>query len=196
VEDEPGDITLAGQCEQGNVLAFEKVFERYSDRLIRIAKSRISERLASRIEAEDVVQSVFRSFFGRVQAKRFTFQEENDLWRLLVSITLNKLRNKVDWHTAAKRDVGLEQRMDGGSSLPSAYDVDGVNPSPEAVVMFIDLLEHFMTSLRDTDRKVLELRLQGMTQEEIANEIGCTERTVRRVLERIRIVAEEHGLRG
>ena len=192
--DEPGDKTLADQCQKGDQQAFEAVFDRYSDRLIRVARSRISERLASRIEAEDVVQSVFRSFFGRVQENRFTFTEESDLWRLLVAITLNKLRNKVDWHTAAKRDVGMEQRISPTESRPSAFDIDGETPSPEAVVMFIDMLEHFMSALRETDRKVLEFRLHGLTQEEIAAEIGCTERTVRRILERIRHVAEERGL--
>lgn len=192
---EHGDKTLAEQCELGNEQAFEQVFARYSERLIRIARSRISERLSARIEAEDVVQSVFRSFFGRIREHRFTFNEESDLWRLLVSITLNKLRNKVDWHTAAKRDVAMEQRMNAGSSsMPSAFDLDGETPSPEAVVMFIDLLENFMSQLRDTDRRVLELRLQGLTQEEIASEVGCTERTVRRILERIRTVAGEHGI--
>jgi RNA polymerase sigma factor (sigma-70 family) len=194
--EEPGDRTLANQCQDGDEHAFGMIYERYGERLIRLARSRISERLAARIEAEDVVQSVFRTFFGRVQQHRFVFEEENDLWKLLVGITMNKLRNKVDWHTAAKRDVGAERSLDGGrSSLPSAFDADGESPSPEAVVAFIDLLEHFMCELRDADRKVLELRLQDLTQDEIAKEVGCTERTVRRVLERIRKIAEEQGIR-
>lgn len=193
--DERGDRTLANQCSQGNEQAFGIIYERYGSKLVNLARSRISERLSARIEPEDVVQSVFRTFFGRVQQQRFTFEGENDLWKLLVSMTMNKLRNKVDWHTAAKRDVGAERSMEGNSSLPSAYDVDGESPSPSAVVAFIDLLQHFMVSLRDGDRKILELRLQDLTQQEIAEQTGCTERTVRRVLERIRKVAEEQGMR-
>lgn len=193
--DEPGDRTLANQCQDGDEAAFGKIFERYADKLCRLARSRISERLSARIEAEDVVQSVFRTFFGRVQQHRFTFKEQDDLWKLLVSMTLNKLRNKVDFHTAAKRDVGAEKPMAGSTTSPSAFDVDGETPSPEAVVAFVDLLEHFMNELRDNDRKILELKLQDLTQEEIAAEVGCTERTVRRVLDRIRKVAEESGMR-
>ena len=37
-----------------------------------------------------------------------------------------------------------------------------------------------MDSLRDSDRQILQLRLSGLTQDEIAQEVGCTERTVRR----------------
>ncbi|QDU60926.1 RNA polymerase sigma factor [Planctomycetes bacterium Pan216] len=190
-----GDRTLAEQCRVGDEDAFSEIYQRYARKLINLARSRISERLSARIEAEDVVQSVFRTFFGRVQENRFHFEQENDLWKLLVSMTMNKLRNKVDWHTAAKRDVGAERRMDGNSSLPSAFAPDGETPSPSAVVAFLDLLEHFLSGLREQDRKILELRLQDLTQQEIADQIGCTERTVRRVLERIRGVAEEQGVR-
>lgn len=194
-DSEPGDQTLAEQCEEGNERAFEAIFERYGDRLVKLASKRISERLAGRIEAEDVVQSVFRTFFGRVQDHRFTFQNADDLWKLLVSMTLNKLRNKVDFHTAGKRDVGAEQPLAGNSSNPSAFDPSGNDPSPEAVVAFLDLLENFMQDLREGDRRILELRLQGWTQEEVAREVGCTERTVRRTLDRVREIAEGKKIR-
>ncbi|MBY0586703.1 sigma-70 family RNA polymerase sigma factor [bacterium] len=194
-ESEPGDKTLADQCQDGSERAFEAIFVRYSDRLVRLASKRISEKLAGRIEAEDVVQSVFRTFFGRAQDHRFTFEHADDLWKLLVSMTLNKLRNKVDFHTAAKRDVGVEKPMTGPSINPSAFDPSGDAPSPEAVVAFLDLLENFMGDLREGDRRILELRLQGMTQDEVAREVGCTERTVRRTLERIKSVAEGKQIR-
>lgn len=193
---ERGDRTLAQLAQAGDTKAFEKIFERYAERLIRLAKLRISERLASRIEAEDVVQSVFRTFFGRVRNRRFRFQEESDLWKLLVSMTLNKLRNKVDWHTAAKRDVRTETPIDRSRvRVPSAFDKDGESPSPSAVIAFIDLLEDFLGRLREGDRRILEMRLDGYSQEEIAKSLGCTERTVRRVLERVRQLADERGVR-
>jgi RNA polymerase sigma-70 factor (ECF subfamily) len=194
-DSEPGDKTLAQQCQEGSEQAFEAIFFRYSDRLVRLASKRISEKLAGRIEAEDVVQSVFRTFFGRAQDHRFTFENADDLWKLLVSMTLNKLRNKVDFHTAAKRDVSQEKQLAGSKSTPSAFDHSGDEPSPEAVVAFLDLLENFMSQLREGDRRILELRLQGMTQDEVAREVGCTERTVRRTLERIKGIAEGQQIR-
>ncbi len=52
-----------------------------------------------------------------------------------------------------------------------------------------------MNELREGDRRILELRLQGMTQDEVAREVGCTERTVRRTLDRIKSVAEGKQIR-
>jgi RNA polymerase sigma factor (sigma-70 family) len=47
-----------------------------------------------------------------------------------------------------------------------------------------------MTDLDPSDRKVLELRLQDLSSDEIAAKLGCSDRTVRRALERIRTVVE------
>jgi RNA polymerase sigma factor (sigma-70 family) len=85
--------------------------------------------------------------------------------------------------------------MAATNSNPSAFDPSGDEPSPEAVVAFLDLLEHFMGDLRENDRRVLEMRLQGWTQDEIARELDCTERTVRRTLDRIRSLAEDQNIR-
>jgi RNA polymerase sigma factor (sigma-70 family) len=52
-----------------------------------------------------------------------------------------------------------------------------------------------MGDLRENDRRVLEMRLQGWTQDEIARELDCTERTVRRTLDRIRSLAEDQNIR-
>lgn len=194
--EESDNLNLAARAQQGEEAAFAEIFRRFADRLVRLARSRISERLAARIEAEDVVQSVFRTFFAHAREAEFTFNAENDLWKLLVAMTLNKLRNKVDWHTAAKRDVGAEQPLETPTDdRPNAFDLDGETPSPAAVVAFLDLLEHFLSRLRPQERRILELRMQDFTQDEIARQVGCTERTVRRVLERIRQQAEVQGVR-
>ncbi|MFL5340614.1 MAG: sigma factor-like helix-turn-helix DNA-binding protein, partial [Gemmataceae bacterium] len=67
-------------------------------------------------------------------------------------------------------------------------------PSPDEQVMFIDQLEHFMGQLSEADRSILELRLQGYSTEEIAKKLNSYDRKIRRVLERIRDVAEHEGL--
>ena len=50
---------------QGNLEAEQLLVNRFSRRLVRLAATRISEVFNSKIEPEDVVQSVFKSFFAR-----------------------------------------------------------------------------------------------------------------------------------
>ena len=52
--------------------------------------------------------------------------------------------------------------------------------------MLAETLEHLMCSQTERDRRILELRLQGETVVETAAQVGCSENTVGRVLERAR----------
>ena len=61
--------------------------------------------LGQRVDAEDVVQSAMLSFFVRASSDAYVLDRAGDLWRLLTTITLNKLRRQVEVHTAAKRAV-------------------------------------------------------------------------------------------
>ena len=58
-------------------------------------------------------------------------------------------------------------------------------PSPEEAAIFADSFEHLLASLTEEERRVVELRLEDHTQDEIARELACSERTVRRMLMRI-----------
>src|SRR5258708_34866002 len=73
-----------------------------------LARGRISQRLASRVDPEDIVQSVFRTFFVRLKDGRFVFAEQEDLCKLLMRITLHKTLRQVAFHKAAKRDPSME----------------------------------------------------------------------------------------
>ena len=67
-------------------------------------------------------------------------------------------------------------------------------PSPETTVAFVDELEHFLKELRPEERQILELRFQGHDNEEVAAQLGVSDRKVRRVIERVRGLAEQAGL--
>src|SRR5947207_198270 len=68
--------------------AANAMFRRYADKLEALARSRLSKSLASRIDADDVVQSAYRSFFRIAGKGNVELLESGDLWRLLVRITL------------------------------------------------------------------------------------------------------------
>ncbi len=169
----------------GNQDAARQLFERYVDRLVALARRRISPRLASRVDPEDVVQSVFRTFFGRLKEGQFHIEEQNDLCKLLMRITVHKALRQVEFHTAGKRDPGQEAPQ-GDLSQERLMGVLDREPAPEAVVAFVDELEHFLGQLGPQERQVVELRLQGLSNEEVAAQLGFSDRKVRRILEWVR----------
>jgi RNA polymerase sigma-70 factor (ECF subfamily) len=178
---------------KGDEGAARQIVERYLERLLLIARRRISQRLASRVDAEDIVQSVFRTFFHRVKDGQFVFKEEDDLCKLLVRITLHKTLRRIAFHKAAKRDPSqeTEQGEHHRERLLAVFDEE---PSPEAKVAFMDQLDHFLGQLRPEERLILEMRLQGFSNDEIAKSLGIYDRKIRRVIEHVRAIAEREGL--
>jgi len=184
---------LIERCQRGSQDAAREVFETYVDRLVPLARRRLSQRLAGRVDPEDIVQSVFRTFFSRLKKQKFKFSDQDDLFRLLVRITVHKTLRQVAYHRAAKRNTNVELPQ-SDDSREALLQVLAKEPTPEATVMFLDQLEHFLGQLQPIDRQILELRLQGYSTEEIAKETGSYDRKVRRVLERIRDIAEHEGI--
>jgi RNA polymerase sigma-70 factor (ECF subfamily) len=185
----PDERVLLDLLRKGDEEAARKLFNAYAERLLSLARWRISQRMARRVDPEDIVQSVFRTFFTRVKSGHLTFEEQDDLSKLLVSITVRKTLRQIAFHRAAKRDPAMEVAQDD-SSAQSLPDVESVEPSPEAEVVFVDLLEHFLARLEPRDRQILELRLQGYRTAEIAEKLNILDRTVRRTFEQIRAAAE------
>jgi eukaryotic-like serine/threonine-protein kinase len=180
-------IELIQQFQAGDENSAAVLFERYLARLTALARVRLSQKLAQRVDADDVVMSAWRSFFVGARNAQFSILDAGDLWSLLVKITLRKLYRQADRHTAAIRSVDREV---GGLDvdIPLAELTDG--PTPEAIVEASDLLEAVMKQLPDSHRSALELRLQGSSFDEIAEELGSHERTVRRWFEHIRELFE------
>jgi RNA polymerase sigma-70 factor (ECF subfamily) len=183
--------TLLTLLRRGDEQAAQQVFDVYVNRLLKLARNRISQRLIRRVDPEDIVQSVFRTFFRRVKAGQLRIVEEDDLGRLLSCMTTRKALRQVAKHKAAKRDCS----RDGDPDAPLVLEeLPAKEPSPEVAVAFLDLLEHFLASLRPQDREILELRLEDYGTLEIAHILGTSDRHIRRALEHIRAIIKQDNL--
>jgi RNA polymerase sigma factor (sigma-70 family) len=192
MRDGPAFRRLILDLRAGREAAAAEVLEEYSGRLRAVAQRRISAQLGRRIDADDVLQSVFRSLFVRLRRSEFELDGGEDLWKLLVTVTLNKVRSQAAFHSAGRRALAREQRLHAeGPAIEETAAAPGLDPA-EAVAL-ADELETFLSSLPDWARPLVELRLQGLTSREIASQTGRAERSVRRFLERVRRRLEERA---
>jgi RNA polymerase sigma-70 factor (ECF subfamily) len=184
---------LVVRWRQGDAQAADELFRRYAGRLLALAQSRLSEKLALRVDAEDVVQSVYRSFFAHARAGRYVFERSGDLWKLLVAITLHKVRGQAEFHTANKRSMEREQPSVDGTADWEGMPMQALTrqPTPLEAAALADELEQVMRRLDPAQRRMFEMRLQGYSLEEIAAECDCSVRTVKRGLSQIRQELEE-----
>jgi RNA polymerase sigma-70 factor (ECF subfamily) len=183
----------AGMPAADDARSTRELYDRFAERLLALARRRLSPRLASRVDPEDIVQSVFRTFFGRLKDGRLHVDDPEDVCKLLMRITVHKTLRQVSFHTAAKRNPSLETGH-GEQAQQQLVALLAREPTPEAVVVFEDQLEHFLKELRPEERQIIELRMQGYTNEEIAARLGIYDRKIRRVMERLRGIAEREGI--
>ena len=162
-------------------------WEQYGEMLHRLAEKHLGGGLRRRVGPEDVVQSVCRTFFRRARGGEFRFSDSDDLWRLLCVITLNKVRELDRFHRRQKR--GLDQEVqaawESGDSTPGEPPPAAPGPSPDDLAAFADQFQQLIASLDEEEQQVVDLKLQDCTNDEVADRLGCSERTVRRVLKRV-----------
>lgn len=177
---------LLHNLEKGESRAPDEIFERYVHRLIGLVRRRVSPRLQRRVDAEDVVQSAMRSFFIRAGKGDFVLQRAGDLWRLLATIALNKLRRQIEHHQAAKRSPAKEAH-----DSATLNQLQQETPSPAEQAALLEAVEQVMQQSSPLQREVLQLRLAGETIDEIAAAVNRSQRTVRRLLQQCRESLEE-----
>lgn len=183
-------VQLYRSLRAGRESAAEQIYLRFQERLIRLARSRLSPALARRIDPDDVVQSAYRSFFVASRQDRFEINESGQLWSLLVTLTMRKVARTASVHTAARRSVRVEVDL---SDFGAITQVPDRKPDAEHAVALADEVCRLLRSLSPRDRRIVELYLQGESKAAIAAELHLSERTVRRVLRQVRQSAERRN---
>jgi RNA polymerase sigma factor (sigma-70 family) len=185
---------LMARWREGDQQAAGEMFRRYAERLVALARRRMSTRLARHLDPEDVVQSAYRSFFSGARAGCYALRRDGDLWRLLAAITLHKLGRQVERHTASKRAVEREQPFGEENALLDLHgETPARGPTPDEEAALAETLERMLRGLGPLERRMIELRLQGCSLAEIAGDVHRSERTVRRLLERVKEKLKEEG---
>src|SRR5436305_7435191 len=99
------DDSLVRRLRAGSETAADRLYARYVARLRALARAKLSADVAGRVDPDDIVQSVFRRFFQAAQRGDYDAPAGDDLWDLLLVITLNRVRSEQAYQRAAKRDV-------------------------------------------------------------------------------------------
>ena len=101
-DQEPSDHSLLRRFRHGNRDAADLLYQRYAHRRQALVRARFLPDLASRVDQEDIVQSVFGSFFRGVNRGAYDVPVGEELWHLFMVITLNKIRAKGVFHRRAQ----------------------------------------------------------------------------------------------
>ena len=184
------DESLVRRLRAGSETAADRLYGRYVARLRGLARAKLSADLAGRVDPDDIVQSVFRRFFQAARKDRYTAPAGEDLWDLLLVITLNRVRSEHAFQRAAKRDVRRTMKPAGPATAdrdddPLAAIADRDESAATALRIYVD---DALGKLPTDHRRAVEMRMEGYDVAEIARALGRSKRTSERLLQEARDV--------
>jgi len=187
---------LICRLQAGDQDAASKIYSRFAEQLIRKARTRLNGGVRRKLDPDDVVQSVFNSFFLRQAQGQFELKDWDSLWGLLVRITLRKCGRHVAALHAQRRDARREvEPASSGMESCVPWEAIAREPTPEEVAMLTETQSCLMRRLDERQRQMVVMHLQGYTAPEISRQVGRSERTVQRLLAEVRAVLRKEEQR-
>jgi RNA polymerase sigma-70 factor, ECF subfamily len=180
-------IQVMARLRAGDKAAAAEVFQRFARRLIALARTRLDSQLRQKVDPEDVLQSVYKSFFLRHAQGQFDLDSWDSLWTLLTVLTVRKCGRWAEYFQAECRDVRAEvSPRPAAEGAGPGWEALDREPSPAEAAMLAETIEELLRGLEDRERAIVSLGLQGYTASEISARLRRPERTVYRVLERVK----------
>lgn len=189
-DDEP--ITRwINDLRNGEDQAANCIWQSFCDRLLSVARNRLSAANRTVIDEEDIVLSAMKSFCMGVRRGRYPdLRNRDDLWRLLFVITTRKISDQIAFQRREKRDARREiscRDVDANDDIPWSDIFVSNEPSPEFTAECSDQLRSLLERLRHEDlKRIAVLKMEGFTNEEIAAQLDRGLATIERKLRTIR----------
>jgi RNA polymerase sigma-70 factor (ECF subfamily) len=168
----------------GDEDAVAQLLLHYEKEVQRTARALLSRSLRSYLEPADLVQSVHRTLLHCLREDKIEITSPEKLCALAVTVARRKIIQHWRHHECERRFHQALAETEG----PGMAATVGPTPAPDPVekAEYKELLERLEGSLDETERRVVELRLQGCSTAEVARELGLDADVLRVRLSRLR----------
>jgi RNA polymerase sigma-70 factor (ECF subfamily) len=183
---------LVARAKAGDAGALNELFQRYHRMMVEVARRKIGPRLRLKEEPDDLAQTTFRE--AARDFPNYEYRGEASLVRWFLQILQNKIRDKAEFYSAGKRDLGRERSMDapiagGDEGSPRTSEPESLDLSVTMQVTreeSIGVLRTALEELSPEHRQAITLVFFEGRQLRDAGEImgGRTEDAVRMLLRR------------
>jgi DNA-directed RNA polymerase specialized sigma24 family protein len=176
------------RLKSGDQAAAQLLWQRYFQRLVRVARRKLTAKARRAADEEDIALSAFARFCERAEQGYLPNVRDRDgLWQLLVTLTVRMAIDQARLESRKKRGGPAAK----GGALP-AGGADGpevASPlhAPDFLVQIAEECDRLVGALGDEELKsIARWKADGYTNEEIAVKLGCVLRTVERKIKAIR----------
>jgi DNA-directed RNA polymerase specialized sigma24 family protein len=214
-DEHPSVTVWIGDLKNGGDAAAQRLWERYCDKLMGLARRSLRAKLprGGIGDEEDAALSAFDSFCRGARRGAYPrLDDRDDLWRLLVVVTRRKVADIARAELTQKRgggqvvrageiggangESGTPRQLEGGYLSLEGVWID-VEPSAEEAAILAEEFDLLIEGLGDdTLRQVALAKLEGLTDQAIAERLNRSRKWVCRKLAMIRMRLIEKSNRG
>jgi RNA polymerase sigma-70 factor (ECF subfamily) len=163
--------------------AIRRLIREYGPYILRVVRRRLHQDMRSQFDSHDFVQDVWAGFFTAPPATPFDRPEA--LIRYLVRMARNKVVDAFRERMGTEATHPKRARSLDGSAAGHAPRLRADGPTPSRSVMAREQWERMLKDQPVHYQRILILLSQGLTQHQVADELGIHERTVRRVVDKV-----------
>jgi RNA polymerase sigma factor (sigma-70 family) len=173
-----------GRVREGSQGAAQELYERYWPHVIRVVRRKLDKKLRAKFDSADFAQAVWASFFVN-PTHQYAFARPEELIAFLAQLAQNKLVDaQRQRYRTQKYNVNRERALEG-SALLEALGVADRQPGPSQLAAAQEQWERLLDGQPPHYQRILHLLRQGSTHQEIARELGLSEKTVYRVIRKL-----------
>lgn len=175
---------LLQRLRDGAPEAATELVERYEPCIRRVVRRRLSRKMRSKFDSLDFQQDVWASFFAGATER--SFDSPRALAAYLAAMAKNKVLMAIRQRCGLqKHNINRERSLDGSAAF-QAECVAAADPTASQTVANREQWDLLLRRHPPRHRRILQLLREGKTQREIASEMGIDERTIRRVVHKLR----------
>jgi RNA polymerase sigma factor (sigma-70 family) len=185
------DIEFAGliaRVKEGDEAAIGRLIERFDLEVRMMVRRRLPARLRSQFDTVDFTQVVWQSVIVDCRERAEPFEDSRHLLGFLAGVVHNKVAQEYRRRTRTRKyDIGREEPLyvrRGDRDVPRELPAD--DPTPSEAVQADDRMDQLTAGRSPTEVRIVELRREGLTIDEVAARLDLHEKAVRRVIDSLR----------
>lgn len=177
----PSDVeSLIARARTGDTLAWDELFHKCYPKVVRVVRRKLDRPMRSLYDSTDFASDVMKSFAANLD--HLKFESFDSLMAFLVQVAQQKVVDEYRKAHTLKRDIDrLEPLADpefGGPDLNLVSDT----PTASKFVLADETRQRLVADRDEPQRAVIELKLQGYSNQEISEEVGWDLRRIQRFI--------------
>lgn len=170
------------ELENGDAAAANLLWQFLESRLMTLANQRVGFSVS--YDENDVALDAFATLCNGIQNGKYALDDRNALWSLLAVITINGARKLARNEKRLRRGGGFAKSRKNDQTLDA---LSSNEHSPDASFFAREECKRLLSMLPEEGlKKIVVLKVDGYTNDEIAESLDCTRRSIQRRLNLIR----------